>query len=356
MCYDIGTMKKTLLVLAACMLGLCCSAQQEKAQTVVLRDEPTLEEYKKMIFDAGGTGVYEAQGVDIMLADGVPVALAVKEVGVAKAEQLPDDSLQADSATIATWNANWFPCGRMAQQFERKPTAEKQNTEFAAGYLAEQRPGIIVMTGIYDPAALSGLKEWKAGIVSRFTHKGTVPPKQIAILSKSSPVDSGAVEFEAQYGVEPPRGFVWAVYKVLEMKVAVIGVDLKANAKSKKKPQKDEGDELPDGIDEDKLNIAKRETSARQIVAFAESLVAKRKADAIIVAGDFKTDLDMHGERTQAILEEGGFKHNCANSPDYIFTRGDLLLECKPLDKSPLCRFPMLSAKLSLDRRAIMTR
>ena len=343
-------MKKiTIFAIVAFMIAACGYAQGKKAKAEVPCDPPTLDEYKRLIYDAGGTGVYEAEGVDIMLADAVPVSLAAKIIGAAP---------PAENVKISTWNANWLPCGFPAKPESRNAAKEKEATDFAAGYLAEQKPEIVVMTGILDTSSLNGLNEWKKGVVSQFTHKGTVPAKQIAILSKSPPVDTGAVAFVQRDGIEPPRGFVWGVYDILGQYVAVIGVEMKSSFQSKPKSKQDKDTDLPAGVEESDMNTAKREEAARQLAEFASTLMSKKyygeKVTGVIIAGDFKDAFLTDGERTKSILEKGGFLRSGIDSGDSIFVRGAFLLKKLPTIKSPHCRYPMLSVDVSVDERALM--
>ena len=314
-------MKVSRIIIAACMFALVGCAQQEKAQTGEVREEPTLEEYKKMIFDAGGTGVYEAQGVDVMLADGVSVAQAVKEVGVAGGEKEPCEP--TNGVRIAAWNLRWFPAGYpLKPGTEPDAKHEYERTDSVARFIRRECVGVVMLEEVRNRKVLEALVAnkaldgWRINSISDFpaTYGAAIPTHQNAVISKFATIDSGFVKWRRRKGIFPPRGFVWAVLDTGTNLTAVIGVHLKSNFIS---------DDVEDKAIEAAKNTRKREESAQQVVRFAESLLGKvydgRKVSDVFVAGDFNTsycDPAYAKELTLHYMKDAGYRDTHTSLPE----------------------------------------
>ena len=123
----------------------------------------------------------------------------------------------------------------------------------------------------------------------------------MAILSKH-PAQSCWSEDWKNFGkIDPPRGFVFAHFKIDGKNIAVYGVHFKSNLSMRGDPFKGR-----------QLNILKRELSAEQLIAHINHLPVMfgHEFETIIIAGDFNTNKDQvefASENTLKILEKNGF-------------------------------------------------
>ena len=207
-------------------------------------------------------------------------SLCLTGVGFAKDEAL----------RLLTWNLQWFPGGQPASTKVEKLVHLSRAREA----LAELSPDIICLQEIQSADAvnklLPALPGFSLQVLSNFN--GT---QQIAILSKLAASTAFAQEFEPSANT-PPRGFVYAEYRSGNRHLLVYSVHLKSNY---------------GGIE---ANIAKREESARQLVAHTEHMKTALAAQGakeiiIVIAGDFNTDPGdkrFAPENTSKILIESG--------------------------------------------------
>ena len=135
-------------------------------------------------------------------------------------------------------------------------------------------------------------------------------------------------------GIDPPRGFAFAWFKVKGLDVGVYSLHLKSNLVMRGNKEAEEA-----------KNIRKREFAARQLLDHMRDVIstAMPMVKSIIVGGDFNTNRDQPmfaAEETLGIIERNGFQ-NCMGSLslaervthpanhgfppatfDYLFTRG----------------------------------
>ena len=215
---------------------------------------------------------------------------------------------------VASWNMRWFPSGTK----DKKPVKEERaRNSSAARFIAWQNLDVVLLQEMRNAQITSNLvnhaalrdKGFQVNAVSNFR-----PPfrraeayHQNAIISRFPTVDAGFKEWQRRNkGIgAPPRGLLWAVLDVNGDLVVFITVHLKSNM-------------IP-GYVEDKQavaasNTAKREESARQLVAFANTFKGKKYGDryvqAIVIGGDFNTDptqADYRDETTIPTVINGGF-------------------------------------------------
>jgi endonuclease/exonuclease/phosphatase family metal-dependent hydrolase len=108
-------------------------------------------------------------------------------------------------------------------------------------------------------------------------------------------------------GVDPPRGFAFAWFKIRGFDVGVYSLHLKSNLVTREKKEEEEA-----------KNIRKREVAAGQLLDHMRDVIATAMpmVHSIIVGGDFNTNRDQPifaPEETLAIIEKSGFQ-NCMGS------------------------------------------
>ena len=217
-------------------------------------------------------------------------------------------SLPADAATVrvTTWNLQWFPNGSPK---EATPSKQEENIRRAADILRQLDPDIILLQEVHDGPVCQRLGEaikpgaYHLAICSRF-HSGGLPPQQVAILGKENAQAAWDEKWKSMEGVDPPRGFAFAWYKIRGAELGVYAVHLKSNLVMK-----------GDHAIETAKNIRKREVAAEQVLEYTQTEIARRMPTirTVIVGGDFNTNLDQEefaAEKTIPILTAAGFR-NC---------------------------------------------
>ena len=311
-------MKNPCFAIVAFMIAACGCVHEKMSEQIVPRDPPTLDQYKKQIRDAGGTGVDTAEGVDIMLQDAVPVKIAAAIVGDAPLP-LPG---RPEGVCIAAWNLRWFPAG-----YPLKPDAEpdadheSRRTSSVARFIRWRNPDVVMLEEVRNRKVLEALvahealTNWTINAISDFpaSYGAAIPTHQNAIISHLRTVDSGFQAWRRRRGIAPPRGFVWAVLDTGDNLVGVICVHLKSNYI---------GSDVEDKQLEASKNTLKREESSRQVVRFAESLLGKeyggRKVTDVFVGGDYNMsifDPAFAKELTMDILKDAGYRDVHAELP-----------------------------------------
>jgi endonuclease/exonuclease/phosphatase family metal-dependent hydrolase len=218
----------------------------------------------------------------------------------------------ADSIRVTTWNLQWFPSG---SPNGKTPEAEAANIKAAAAVIVAINPDVLLLQEIrnWDTAqrladALKSL-EFRVSVCSAFRDPfaGGVGQQQVAILAKQDADAAWAESWKTKGVVDPPRGFAFAVIPFRKTKVAFYSVHLKSNLV------------ISGGDRAAQLNILKRELSAEQLVAHAESV--KKHFPTLtrfVVGGDFNTNRDQGlfiSERTLELFEAAGFSDAMAGLP-----------------------------------------
>jgi endonuclease/exonuclease/phosphatase family metal-dependent hydrolase len=208
------------------------------------------------------------------------------------------------NTTIATWNLEWYPD---RDQSAAPSNIAAANIEKISAVIAEMSPDIFCAQEIKDPEAFSGMMEalgYSVQFISEF--RGA---QEIAIASKFDADLVGQEEFQKAEAT-PPRGMVFALFRLADYDLLVYSLHLKSNF---------------GGIVE---TTPQREESARQIVDHVQRLKKEESLDAsrlvVILAGDFNTDPfrpDWKEDRTLRILEAAGFQSTFSGqSAEYCVT------------------------------------
>lgn len=235
---------------------------------------------------------------------------------------------------VAAWNMKWFPLGRPLpldnsaetdKARESRLGWEKRRLSSAARFIRWQDADIVLLEEMRDRKTCEELvsqpcfTNWRVNACSEFplVPDATIPAHQNAIVSRFQTVDAGfGLWRQATNGLAPPRGYVWAVLDVNGRLAAFVGVHLKSN-------YIDAG--VEDKEAQAKLNTALREESARQLVAFADTLHGKRYGDRrvkdVFLAGDFNTsffDKTYAGEKTLPFVRSAGYADCFAKVPEKL--------------------------------------
>src|SRR5664280_3745833 len=205
------------------------------------------------------------------------------------------DPLLAKTLTVVEWNLEWFP-GRSPNS---APEAQRKHMEAAQKVLKQINPDIFMAEEIGDWDSFTKLTsvvpKLQVHTVSAFKYGSSIARQQEAIASRL-PANSTWSETWKKTEANPPRGMAFAALTLPNGKLLfVYCVHLKANG----------GDAAP--------NLAKREDSAKQIVAHVadlEKIYRSYKVLGTIIGGDFNTNQDSPewiDEETIPTLKKAGF-------------------------------------------------
>jgi len=167
-------------------------------------------------------------------------------------------------------------------------------------YEASARLGEAIAPGMYHVAICSAFKEpFQSGFGKQ----------QVAILSKYQAQAAWAERWKLMSGVDPPRGFAFAWFKIGKDDIGVYSVHLKSNLIT-------HGDRET----ETAKNIQKREIAITQLLAHVHDVVSTTMPTikGIVVAGDFNTNHDQSmfaAERTLNSLADAGYANGFEGSP-----------------------------------------
>ena len=217
------------------------------------------------------------------------------------------DQASAANIRLTTWNLDWFPNGKPQ---EAPPAEQQRRIQAAADVLRNLDPDIILLQEIRDYDTCTRLSEaikphtYQVAICSAF--KEPFQPgfgkQQVAILAKEPAQAAWAERWKSMEGVDPPRGFAFAWFKIKGADFGVYSVHLKSNLIM-------HGDKAV----ETTKNVRKREVAAHQILNHLSSVVAKAMPNiqSEVVAGDFNTNpVEFPADATLTTLEQAGFS-NC---------------------------------------------
>jgi len=156
------------------------------------------------------------------------------------------------------------------------------------------RLGEAIAPGIYHVAICSAFKEpFQRGLGKQ----------QLAILSKYQAQAAWSEPWKSMSGVDPPRGFAFAWFKIANEDVGVYSVHLKSNLITR-----------GDRETETAKNIRKREVAIAQLLTHIRDVIETKMPSikAIVIGGDFNTNHDQamfSAERTLDSLADAGY-HN----------------------------------------------
>jgi endonuclease/exonuclease/phosphatase family metal-dependent hydrolase len=148
--------------------------------------------------------------------------------------------------------------------------------------------------GFYHGAICSAFKEpFQSGLGKQ----------QVAIISKYQAQAAWAERWKSVNGVDPPRGFAFAWFKIGNENIGVYSVHLKSNLIT-------HGDREA----ETAKNIRKREGASAQLLMHIHDVIgtAIPTIKGVLIGGDFNTNHDQAmfaGERTLNSLADGGYQN-----------------------------------------------
>lgn len=213
---------------------------------------------------------------------------------------------------VTTWNLEWFPNGTPKEL----PAAEQdKRIRAAADVLRPLKSDIILLQEVKDYDACARLAEaisprtYQVAICSAF-HEPFAPgpgKQQVAILAKEPAQAAWAESWKSMEGVDPPRGFAFAWFKIGGADIGVYSLHLKSNLVMK-------GDKAA----EMQKNIRKREVSMAQILSHIRDTIPRSlpMVNRFIVGGDFNTNTDEFAEeKTLVSLTNAGFQSAFENRP-----------------------------------------
>jgi endonuclease/exonuclease/phosphatase family metal-dependent hydrolase len=183
---------------------------------------------------------------------------------------------------ITTWNLEWFPNG---SPHETTPEKQAQRIEAAADILKKLNPDILLLQEMRDYDACARLGEsiqpgaYQVAICSAF--KGA--KQQEAIMAKIPAQAAWSEAWKSIEGIDPPRGFAFAWFKIGNANIGVYSLHLKSNLIT-------HGDKEI----ETAQNIRKREVSIQQLLAHIHDVIETviPSIKGLIVGGDFNTNHD----------------------------------------------------------------
>jgi endonuclease/exonuclease/phosphatase family metal-dependent hydrolase len=227
---------------------------------------------------------------------------------------LAGPALTAAPIRVTTWNLEWFPNGTPKEL----PVAE-QNVRIAAAadVIRPLNPDIILLQEIKDLDACTRLAEairpntYHVAICSAFRDATGIGKQQVAVMAKQQAQAAWAESWKAMNGVDPPRGFAFAYFKIGGADVGVYSLHLKSNLVM-------HGDKAAEG----QKNRLKREVSIEQVLSHIRNDIPKKlpTVKSFVVGGDFNTNLDQPefaGETTITKLVEGGFRSAMEGIPQF---------------------------------------
>ena len=218
------------------------------------------------------------------------------------------ESPEPTKVRITTWNLEWFPNG---SAHDATPEEQAQRIAAAADVLRPINPDIILLQEVRDYDACARLGEaiapgmYHVAICSAFKEpfQSGLGKQQVAILSKYQAQAAWSEPWKSMNGVDPPRGFAFAWFKIGNEDIGVYSVHLKSNLIT-------HGDREA----ETAKNIRKREVAVAQLLTHVHDVIGTTMPTikGIVIGGDFNTNHDQAmfaAERTLDSLADAGYQN-----------------------------------------------
>jgi endonuclease/exonuclease/phosphatase family metal-dependent hydrolase len=215
---------------------------------------------------------------------------------------------------ITTWNLEWFPNG---SAHDAPQENQVQRIAAAADVLRPINPDIILLQEVRDYEACARLGEaialgtYHVAICSAFKEpfQSGLGKQQVAILSKYQAQAAWSERWKSMNGVDPPRGFAFARFKLGNQDIGVYSVHLKSNLIT-------HGDREA----ETAKNLQKREVAVTQLLTHVHDVVTTTMPTikSIVIGGDFNTNHDQAmfaAERTLDSLAGAGYENGFEGLP-----------------------------------------
>ncbi len=212
----------------------------------------------------------------------------------------------AQTVRCTTWNLEWFPNG---SAHEASTEQQNQRIKQAADVLRPINPDIVLLQEVRDYDSCARLGEaiapgiYHVAICSAFREpfQSGLGRQQVAILSKYQAQAAWTEPWRSMNGVDPPRGFAFAWFKIGDKDIGVYSVHLKSNLITR-------GDKEA----ETAKNIRKREVAIAQLVTHIHDVIGKTMPTikGVVIGGDFNTNHDQAmfaTERTLDSLADAGY-------------------------------------------------
>lgn len=222
--------------------------------------------------------------------------------------------LDASPIRVTTWNLEWFPNGSPK---ELPPSQQEKRIEAAADVLRALNPDIILLQEVRDYDVCARLGEaikprtYHVAICSAFREpfKPGIGRQQVAIMAKEPAQAAWSESWKSMEGVDPPRGFAFAWFRIGGTDVGVYSLHLKSNLIMK-----------TDKEAEGRKNIRKREVAIEQLLNHVRDVIAPSMplVKSIVVGGDFNTNPDQPDfaeEKTLTTLTAAGFRNSVEGIP-----------------------------------------
>ena len=223
-------------------------------------------------------------------------------------------STEPTSIRITTWNLEWFPSG---SAHDATPELQAQRIVAAADVLRPINPDIILLQEVRDYDACARLGEaiapgmYHVAICSAFKEpfQSGLGKQQVAILSKCQAQAAWAEPWKSMNGVDPPRGFAFAWFKIGRKDIGVYSVHLKSNLITRGNREA-----------ETAKNIQKREIAIAQLLTHVHDVIGSTMPSIkdVVIGGDFNTNHDQAmfaAERTLDSLIEAGYQNGFEQLP-----------------------------------------
>ena len=202
---------------------------------------------------------------------------------------------------ITTWNLEWFPDG---SPHEVAPEKQAQRIEAAADVLKKLDPDVLLLQEMRDYDACARLGEaihpgaYQVAICSAF--KGA--KQQEAIIAKIPAQAAWSEAWKSMEGIDPPRGFAFAWFKIGNADIGVYSLHLKSNLITHSDKEIEAG-----------RNIRKRVVSIQQLLAHIHDVIETviPSIKGLIIGGDFNTNHDQAmfaAEKTLDTLTSSGYQ------------------------------------------------
>jgi len=249
------------------------------------------------------------------------------------------ESPEPTKVRITTWNLEWFPNG---SAHDATPEVQAQRIAAAADVLRPINADIILLQEVRDYEACARLGEaiapglYHVAICSAFKEpfQRGLGKQQVAILSKYQAQAAWSEPWRSMNGVDPPRGFAFAWFKIGNDDIGVYSVHLKSNLITHGNREA-----------ETEKNIQKREVAIAQLLTHVHDVIGTTmpKITDVVIGGDFNTNHDQAmfaAERTLDSLVDAGYQSGFEGLPlsgrvthpgthgfpdatfDYVFAKG----------------------------------
>src|SRR5262249_15889255 len=207
-----------------------------------------------------------------------------------------------------------FPNGSPS---EASSAQQDQRIKEAAEVLRPINPDIVLLQEVRDYDVCARLAEaiapgtYHVAICSAFKEpfQSGLGKQQVAILSKYQAEAGWEEPWKWMNGVDPPRGFVFAWFKIGNEDIGVYSVHLKSNLIT-------HGDHET----ETAKNIQKREVAIGQLLMHVQDVIGTTMPiiKGVVIGGDFNTNHDQAmfaTERTLDSLADAGFQNGFEELP-----------------------------------------